>query len=46
MENNKLWERGTPSKPGWYVVAVLYDNGMGYEASDYWDSQQGWTSQP
>ncbi len=46
MENNELWERGKPRKPGWYVVVVLYDNGMEYEASDYWDSEQGWTSHP
>lgn len=46
MKNDKFWERGVPSKPGWYIVAVLYDNGVGYEAADYWDGEQGWTAHP
>lgn len=38
------WQKGNPRKAGWYIVAVLYDGGMGYEACDYWDTEQGWTN--
>ena len=38
------WQKGNPRKAGWYIVAVLYDGGMGYEACDYWDTQNGWTN--
>ena len=43
-ENSDLWQKGAPRKAGWYAVAIQYDNGLGYEACDYWDTEQGWTN--
>jgi len=37
------WQRGNPTKAGFYVIAMLYDNGMGTIGADYWDSEQGWS---
>lgn len=37
------WQSGNPSKAGYYVIAILYENGMGTIGSDYWDSEQGWS---
>lgn len=37
------WRTGSPSQSGWYIIAVLYNNGLGFWAGDYWDSEQGWS---
>lgn len=41
--NTPEWLSGKPTKSGFYVVAVLYENGLGSIETDYWDSEQGWS---
>ncbi|MGI9278014.1 MAG: hypothetical protein ACR2PX_00030 [Endozoicomonas sp.] len=42
---SQTWQTGNPTKAGYYLVAVLYENGMGYIGADYWDSELGWSIQ-
>ncbi|MGI9282153.1 MAG: hypothetical protein ACR2PX_21335 [Endozoicomonas sp.] len=44
MVNSSLvWQTGNPMKAGYYLVAVLYENGLGFIGSDYWDTELGWS---
>ncbi|WP_238384991.1 hypothetical protein [Hahella chejuensis] len=37
------WQSGTPKKPDWYVVAILYNNGLGIFGCANWDADHGWS---
>lgn len=37
------WASGTPKETGWYVVAILYKNGMGTIGCATWNGPLGWS---
>lgn len=39
----QMWQKGKPTKAGFYIVAIQYENGMGFIGADYWDTEQGWS---
>ncbi len=46
VDNDKTitWDAGTPDKPGTYVVAILYENGLGTISVDRYNMERGWSS--
>ncbi|MGI1680258.1 MAG: hypothetical protein K6L75_16070 [Cellvibrionaceae bacterium] len=43
IKNTPKWLSGKPIKSGFYIIAILYENGLGSIETDYWDSEQGWS---
>jgi len=44
VENNIVWQPGSPAKSGAYVVAILYENGLGTISVDKYNVDRGWSS--
>lgn len=44
MENKITWFPGEPDQSGAYVVAILYDNGLGTISFDRYSIGRGWSS--
>lgn len=43
MASTVEWQTGTPQEPAWYLVAILYKNGMGTFGCATWDAGYGWS---
>ncbi|MDG9669308.1 hypothetical protein ONV78_16330 [Hahella sp. CR1] len=44
MENEMVWRSGKPEKNGAYVVAILYEDGLGVISVDRYSLNRGWSS--